>query len=386
LDGYRFLAAMAIVATHLGFQTASSLHGPFFRVLARCDVGVAVFFVLSGFLLHRPAARAHLQGARAPAAKPYLWRRAVRILPAYWIAVVVGMVLVSANRHRGAGTWLTNLTLTQVYGGNHLAAGMTHTWSLCAEVAYYLLLPVFWLVLRPRRRSTASSRLTRELTGTAVLAIVAWGWTWLVHGGGVFTGVGGSLWFPEHLDWFAAGMALATVSAWLQLPPGVRGDGPRFTGLQALASAPGTCWALALGIFCVALSPLAGPYDLQYPTTGQALTKEILYLGAAVVFLLPGFFGDQKQGVIRGALASAPLHNLGLISYGIFLFHRPLLEWLQPTLRIGLYSGRMLTLGAVLVPLTLVVAWLSYRLVEEPAERWRDRGPGRTQPMPRGQA
>ena len=62
LEGYRALAAALVVATHAGFQTAASLRGPWAGTLARMDFGVALFFVLSGFLLFRPHAAAHLIG------------------------------------------------------------------------------------------------------------------------------------------------------------------------------------------------------------------------------------------------------------------------------------------------------------------------------------
>src|SRR5688500_15419110 len=79
IDGYRALAATAVVMTHVGFQTGESLSGSFSGVLARLDVGVALFFLISGFLLFRPHALRHLAAAPAPAVKPYLWRRALRL-------------------------------------------------------------------------------------------------------------------------------------------------------------------------------------------------------------------------------------------------------------------------------------------------------------------
>jgi peptidoglycan/LPS O-acetylase OafA/YrhL len=70
LDGYRAIAATMVVATHVGFQTGAAIHGPWSGLLARLDSGVAVFFLLSGFLLFRPISAAHLAGRSGPAVRP----------------------------------------------------------------------------------------------------------------------------------------------------------------------------------------------------------------------------------------------------------------------------------------------------------------------------
>ena len=80
-NGLRAIAALAVVMTHLadsGGANAPHLLGVFF---ARMDGGVAIFFVLSGVLLYRPFARAHLLDGDRPVLVPYLWRRALRIYP-----------------------------------------------------------------------------------------------------------------------------------------------------------------------------------------------------------------------------------------------------------------------------------------------------------------
>src|SRR4051812_409189 len=90
LDAVRALGALAVVAHHVGFATGVNLSGgPWSGWLARLDVGVAVFFVLSGFLLFRPWAHAQATARERPKTLRYLWRRALRILPAYWLTVVV---------------------------------------------------------------------------------------------------------------------------------------------------------------------------------------------------------------------------------------------------------------------------------------------------------
>jgi hypothetical protein len=105
LDGLRGLAAAAVVVTHCAFVTGgytAAFPGP---ALARLDVAVAVFFVLAGFLLSLPMFRAAAGTAPPRRTAAYLWRRALRILPAYWAAVAVALLLLPANRDAGPADW-----------------------------------------------------------------------------------------------------------------------------------------------------------------------------------------------------------------------------------------------------------------------------------------
>src|SRR3954471_10836988 len=82
LDGLRLLAATAVVITHTGFATGHYTSDAFGGLLARLEIGVPVFFVLSGFLLTRPYVLAGVHGIAGPRTRAYLWRRTLRILPA----------------------------------------------------------------------------------------------------------------------------------------------------------------------------------------------------------------------------------------------------------------------------------------------------------------
>src|SRR5919202_3435807 len=89
-DSLRAIAALSVFAAHAylvleGFGAANPLRD----VLVRLDVGVTIFFVISGFLLYRPFVRARLRSEDAPAARAYGWRRLLRIGPAYWVALTV---------------------------------------------------------------------------------------------------------------------------------------------------------------------------------------------------------------------------------------------------------------------------------------------------------
>ena len=88
-DSLRAIAALSVIGVH-GAVTAGIYNDSTLRqFVSHLDVGVQIFFVISGFLLYRPFARARLEGADRPATGPYAWRRFLRIVPAYWVALTV---------------------------------------------------------------------------------------------------------------------------------------------------------------------------------------------------------------------------------------------------------------------------------------------------------
>ncbi|RZI80656.1 MAG: acyltransferase, partial [Microbacterium sp.] len=152
LDTVRALAALAVLATHTSFWAGFYPQGLLGAMTARLDIGVAVFFVLSGFLLGQPFLAATADGTTPPRAGRYLWKRFLRIVPLYVVTVVVALLALPENDAAGPSTWIRQLTLTQVYPPADLVAGLTHMWSLCVEVAFYLALP---LLLWPLHRWSA---------------------------------------------------------------------------------------------------------------------------------------------------------------------------------------------------------------------------------------
>lgn len=356
LDGLRALAAVTVVLTHVGFETGASLAGPLSTVLARFDVGVAVFFVLSGFLLHRPQAVAALSGRAQPAWRPYLWRRALRVLPAYWLAVVLALVLLPENRGAGLGTWLEQLSLTAIYVDAAGEPGLTQMWSLGTEVSFYVALP---LLGRLAGRTVRS-----QLALCAGLLAVGLAFHVLV-GREVLPPQAG-FWLPTHLDWFAYGMALAVLVA------------SRDRVLAEVAGDGGTCWLGAAALFAVAGTPLVGGYGLDLLTATESVARTLLYGAVAVLLVLPAVAGDQDRGAVRAVLRSRPAVFLGRVSYGVFLLHLVVLEVVLLALDLPPFGGRMPLVAALVLPVTVLLAWASLRLVEEPALRLRDRGPAST--------
>jgi peptidoglycan/LPS O-acetylase OafA/YrhL len=371
LDGYRAIAATAVVATHVGYQTGQGIHGALAPVLSRLDWGVALFFVLSGFLLYRPHVVAELTGRRPPSTPAYLWRRALRLLPAYWLVVAVVLVTLDANAGvaRSGVEWARQVLLLQIYRPDHLVAGLTQVWSLCTEVTFYLALPVFGLLAARVLRGRRGDVLRGHLVLSAVLVVVAIGWRVAANAGTVGEPGITPMWLPGYLDWFALGMAAAAVNAYLATLK--RGEPSRWRALDDLADAGLTCWALAAGLFWIATSPVGGPRDLSPITAWQDIAKHVLYGVTAIVFLLPGFFGDQRVGVVRRMLSTRPMQFLGEISYGIFLWHLLILRGVFLLLDEPLFAGGAWPIFLVTLAATVVVATASSRLLERPALRLR---------------
>jgi len=336
LDGMRALAAYGVIATHAGFNSGRSLDsGPFAPFLARLDFGVTVFFLLSGFLLYRPFAVAALLDRPAPGASRFYLRRALRILPAYWLAVVGALLL--STRVPSVGDVASYLTLTQTYDHHNLDPSLTQMWTLAVEISFYAVLPLLASLPRGRRWRGPEAALRRQLVLLSGLVLVAVAVDVIAHAGGRDEVV--LIWLPANLDWFAAGMLLAVLSA---APAGTRTLRTGRLRLHEVAAAPGSCWLVALLLFWLATLPLAGPRDLTVPTGWEWSVKHWLYLAAAFALLVPLVFGNG--GPIGAVLGSRPMRLLGELSYGIYLWHLGLLLAIQRWLGLSTFGGHFVEL------------------------------------------
>jgi len=309
--------------------------------------------VLSGFLLFRPYAYAMAHGARRPSAGRYLWRRALRILPAYWLTVVICLLVLPGNAGVSWSEWVRYATFTQFYGHGHLHDALGHTWSLTVEAAFYLLLPVLGVLAvgrswRPRRTVTILC---------AGGALVTGGWLAAMAAGGLDMGLH-TTWLPAFASWFAGGMVLATVH--------VAVEAGRPSRLAEVAKAPLTCWALAAGLFVIASTPLTGPRGLDEPTPGQFATRMVLFLAVSVTVVLPVAFA--RSGPVGAALTTPVARWLGLVSYGLFLWHPFVLVLLRPVMGAPTFAGLIRTYVLTMAG-ALALAALSWYGLEQPLQQ-----------------
>jgi peptidoglycan/LPS O-acetylase OafA/YrhL len=378
IDGVRAVAATMIVLTHATWLSGAGDGEPFGPFLARMDAGVAVFFVLSGFLLYRPFAAAHLDGGDGPRPGAYLWRRFLRLVPAYWVALTVTQVVmgVGTGMHSAADA-VTYYGFLQVYDPLRAFGGIPQAWSLCVEVTFYLALPLWAAALAAGRRGRDAGHQARvELLALAAVAAGASLWRlWVLEVDGSANHLGLS-WLPAYADLFAAGMALAVVSA-----RSARG-GPLPAWLAALGRRPGLSWGLAGASFWTVAVVVDLPTGLAAASTGATLARHLLYGLTAVFLVVPAVVGDQGEGAVRRLLRSRPVVAVGLVSYGLFLWHQ---AWMDRVLRwtgdaVG--AGPFWLLLAAGLTLGLAAATASWFLVEAPLLRRRPDGRGRARTVP----
>ncbi len=373
VDGLRAIAALSIVAFHAGGATFYTLSHPFGGYVARLNVGVTLFFVISGFLLYRPYLAARFGGPPAPRMRDYARRRVLRILPAYWVALVV--LGVAADLSFNGHVWVYAFLL-QGYRLNWVLGGIGPAWSLSIEVAFYVALPFFALAL---------ARLERGRPRAAMIRIEAAGLA-LVYAGALavrmlaFHAAGGQAAVHTTLlgtaDWFAGGMALALASVVWQ------GRERSWAPARIVIDRPWLPWALAAVLFFVVATRLGIQNGFIPVYTGpQWLAQEVLFGLIGVLVALPAVFTGERRGLVRGLLGHPVAAWLGLISYGIFLWHDPVLvEWIRPH-TIG-WSHPFFGTLAVLVPVSIAFGAASYYVVERPALRFKERRPARRAARP----
>lgn len=332
LEGLRAVAAFGIMLTHVAFQTGVRPDS----ILARFDFFVPVFFALSAFLLWR-------RYAETTNWPRYFWHRALRILPAYWLTVVgVFLLLPDAFGTRPAAV-AANLTLTQIYLPDALAPGLTHLWSLCVEVAFYLVLPLIALALRRLSRG-------HRLIAIATCCALSLGWSFLPFVMATpAPGLPNLQIFPiSYACWFGVGLIAAELEGRVVIPGSVW-----------------PYWMLGLGVAWMAAQPWFGPLGLVHPTPFEFVRRILAGTVFGALFLLPVALGRRP-----GFLSSRPMHLLGAWSYGIFLWHVPMLSWAFPLLGILPFSGHFWSVLVITIVLTVPVAAASYYFVEQPVAAW----------------
>jgi len=381
LDGLRAIAALAVLVIHVTSETGFAFNqSPASWVAFRGDVGVPVFFTLSGLLLFRPWALAALGSAGAPDVGRYLVRRALRIVPAYWAVVAIAIVTLNWTHVRSAATWALYLLFGQIYDPRPWwpgtgAPGLAQMWSLSVEVSFYAALPFIGVLLAwvaCRGTPGIAVRARRLLAGIAILAAISCAFLALLYY------PAGALWLgetlPRSLCWFAPGMALAVVTAWANADDSSAVQVRAFC--RAVASSAAACWVIAGVAFVLACTPLAGPESFAVPSLWQSETKLLLYTLIPAAVVAPVAFQAGGATRLAAILGNPVMRFLGKISYGVFLWQFLAIYALfnllgaKDVFHGGYYSTfeTVLLLLATTV-LTVAMATLGYYLIERPAQR-----------------
>lgn len=362
LDAMRALAALSIVLTHTAGVTGFNTDNPLGAYTARLNVGVTLFFLLSGFLLYRPFVAARLQGRPPIGIADYTRRRVLRIVPAYWVALVVLALAVGLPAFWD-GPWWRSFAFTQIYWADSTVQGIFPAWTLCIEISFYLTLPFLAAAIG----RVAGRRWKVELALIAAMAAASVAVRTILQASGGSFVLQNTL--ASYLLWFGAGMALAVASVvWW-------GREHEARPLVLLARRPWIAWAAAAGLLWLVSTQLGLSRGFFIEYTGESyLAEHVLFALFAALLLAPAIFCDAAGGWLRHALAWRPLAWLGLVSYGIFLYHGPLIIELEERGAVDwLPIGGLLSLTVPTVVLAVACAAASYYFVERPALSFKER-------------
>lgn len=376
IEGLRGVAALSVVFYHLGLTASYQvLTGPTGIIITLFNQGLTLFFVLSGFLLYRPFVAAIVQGRQLPSIRRYAYNRLLRIYPVYIVIFVVtglfvGSVYIHGSTH-GLGPdnvgrltdplqIAANALLVQMFVPQYIMSGLPVSWSLTAEITFYLVLPLVALLALWRIRQ--GSRKTRALVcGPVAMVIAGLGITlWAndaasrmspVEAANFGFGQSGSAVllrsFLAQADLFAYGMLAAVAVVMLHE-----------RGLQRVRT-----WVkatLVLGAMLMVLLSLEFARPILSNVSGAA---------AALVLVAVVLPSSRRNDLNRAArvLEWLPFRFTGVISYSIYLWHLPIIFWLITHHQTaGQNTGSLPLTGLLVLAITLPLSILSYYLVERP--------------------
>jgi peptidoglycan/LPS O-acetylase OafA/YrhL len=343
IESLRALSALAVVVSH-AWSFTQGVHFETYHsrmILGLGVIGVDTFFALTGYLIFLPFARRDYGGGRRVDLGGYALNRALRILPLYYVVLVVLAVI--------DGVALTEFLRFALFGENFREALVGKAidgpmWSLVVELHFYLLLPLLaWGVARLSRGCVARAALL--LLGLAAGSVVVFeiasrpnDFVWLYS-------------LPANFLFFVPGMLLAIARAkldthvprWLRHPL-ARGD------LWLLAAA-----AIWLLVFIDA--------QLWYRLLPLCALGTLLVVATCTLPV-------RRSGLDR-VLDLRPLALLGIASYSLYLWHTRILGWLPHHTVSG--WAECLVLIAISLPICVLVSFASYRLIEYPPLRLRRR-------------
>jgi peptidoglycan/LPS O-acetylase OafA/YrhL len=344
LDGLRGAAVAGVLLFHGGHLEGGYL-------------GVDAFFVLSGFLITTLLLVEHDKSGRI--SLPRFWaRRARRLLPA--LGLVVAAVAVYAALFAKTGdlpsirgdalstlfyyaNWNAIVTAGDYFAIFRSPSPLQHTWSLAIEEQFYLVWPVV-LVLLLKRGMAAKAAAKRVLGLCVVLAGCS-----VVLSQALYKS-----WDPSRVYYGTDTRATAILLGG-GLAAALKAWGP-FTSARLRTVLERTAW-VAVAVLAWAWTRMSG--DSQFLYHGG-----LLMCGVAVTVVIATAVHPSRGPVARG-LSFKPLCALGVISYGVYLWHWPVFVWLnEDRLRL---SGWPLFI--VQCAVTIAVALVSYRLVERPIRR-----------------
>lgn len=344
-DGYRGLAVLAVVFSHLTFSVAWEPGNDFLLALRYSSFLTPEFlFVVSGFLLFLPiAARGGLASKRA-----FAVRRAGRILPVYLVSLVAVLAYVQIQSHpplpmSDLEAFALHLVFLQHEFGVTGFGLIEVYWTLSIIAIFYVLLPL-----------VANRYLRHPVAGLAVAVVLVATWRLALH-----DRVGYHLFIQFPV--FAADFAVGMTASWLYVRSSQGEVAQRLTRFAIPLSLAALAAVVAL-MYAIGRLRVNGDIFFFYGEP-LALALAVPFMFAALMFAT-SFLPAWAQWPLSNRVA----RWVGMVSFGLLLFHGLLLR-----LVVG-FSGidrdetfaTFALVAALVVPLSLLVAWLSFTLVEDP--------------------
>lgn len=372
LDALRGLAAVSIVALH-AYQNSRTGDGYAFgdiawlqNVIVNLDFGLGVFFALSGFVVFLPFAKALIEGRPHMGVKEFATRRIFRILPLYFIAILVVWNARYYGHEGQIADLVRHLTFTQIYHNEQIFYTIGPSWSLAVEVHYYVGTALLIWVLTKVARRVSSRRRRIALVAAAPLALALASlaykaWAYYVAGYALDNAAG-----PKHYTVYYSALA--------------RADGFAFGMLLAVVVVVVGAWrprgpwpARALAV--VALVPFAWMVTQRGDRPTDTDFVALFYyswIGFGTVLIMAATVISRPEWPTMRWMRSRSLQFLGVVSYSLYLWHEPLMLSLEKHHILVFKVEAVWPLScAALIVVGLCVAWLSYHVIEVPGQRLR---------------
>ncbi len=345
INGLRGVAIVGVLYFHVasGLWTVDQLPLWLAPLLTNTWTGVDLFFILSGFVLFLPlVADEGAMGTVSDRARFYR-RRALRLLPLFYVSVIVLWAIAALRGTSGLGELLSVVSFDFVVDARSFYPSFNGPlWSIGVEVAFSAVFPM--LVLARRRFGMA------PLTGFVLAFAFAVRLIGCIRNPPVAGNNFNIEFFPCRLDEFVLGMMVAQLYVERRLP--------RHAGFCLLAGA-------LLVILAWTGFDLTARHLLPIPF--RAALNDVLDAGLCLVVLAALVPGTR----IAAALSWRPLQLLGMMCYSLYIWHWPLLRWVMPD-RATLPGSTFAAAVVCFLVLTLTVAALSYRFIEFGQRRdWR---------------
>lgn len=357
-DSLRAIAVLMVFAHHVAFATGVMYNRTWGPIFENFRVSLPIFFLTSAFLLYRPFVAERFGGAPPPKMKDYARRRAVRILPGYWVAVTL-LAIYPGLAGVFTDNWWVFYGLLQGYpifdpppacAAAFQFCGINQAWSLVVDIAFYFTLPLYVLASRLWMRNASNrTKLIADLTALTVLAVASvWIFDYSIgHPEEGWLGFN----LPGTFIWLSCGMALATLSAAYH---GAKLPFNRY---------PGLWWLAAIALFFILSYAIMPSSIIDIRTKEELIVQWVLFAVIATLLAIPAVWGDPDEGLTRRLLANPVLTWFGLMAFGIYLYHVAILLKLHEQGGLGDNFSTLLFLTFII---TIPIAALSYYALERP--------------------